>query len=312
VILNRNICKGLLIKGDIYPVLFIGLLLVFYIDVFPADSQNNVHPRKCILVFGSHADDVEEIAGGTLAKYIADGYEGVYVCVMNNFSGNQIEKIPGNWDFIKGKLTGELTGSPQMYQVDAFETSQIRSEEAIQAARVFGAVPVFMNFCEPEIWTGRKMLIYGTEEFIKFNPPARKQVSLATRYSEDVNYVVELLRKYQPGITIIHTLGGEKLDHGESAYLMYLAFKKALAQGIPVGKLWMARYGWVTDPLAERTARGKADIIIDIKKYQNIKNEAWNKHISQNGGNVKRDFLTRHPEYNKDNEEFITVIDNTK
>jgi LmbE family N-acetylglucosaminyl deacetylase len=219
------------------------LILFFIIFNFSALGQEKIKPEKCILVFGSHADDVEEIAGGTFAKFIAEGYKGVYVCVMNNLSGNQIEKVPGNWDFIKGKLTAALTNSFQEYQVDALETSQIRQEEAIAAAKVFGAEPVFMNFCEPEIWLGRKLIIYGTDEFLKYNPPGRKHVSLATRYSADVNSVVDLLRKYKPEITIIHTLGGEKLDHGESGYLMYLAFSKAISQKIPVGKLWMARYG---------------------------------------------------------------------
>lgn len=296
-------------KKRSFPVITVLLLFICNLSVL---SQGIVKPKKCILVFGSHADDVEEIAGGTFAKYIAEGYQGVYVCVMNNLSGNQIEKVPGNWDFIKGKLTSELTNSTLDYQVDALETSQIRQEEAIAAAKVFGAEPVFMNFSEPEIWLGRKLIIYGTEEFLNYNPPGRKHVSLATRYSQDVNFVVDLLKKYQPEITIIHTLGGEKLDHGESAYLMYLAFKKAISQKIPVGKLWMARYGWVTDPVAQKSGRGKADIKIDTKKYQNVRFEAWNKHVSQNGGNVKRDFLARHPEYNRDFEDFITVLDNTK
>ena len=296
-------------KITIYTGLSILLFLTCTLTGLP---QAAAKPEKCILVFGSHADDVEEIAGGTFAKYISQGYRGIYVCVMNNLSGNQIEKVPGNWDFIKGELTGSITKSPKEYQVDALETSQIREEEAIAAAKVFGAETVFLNFCEPEIWLGRKLIIYGTDEFLRYNPPGRKHVSLATRYSVDVNVVVDLLKKYKPEIVIIHTLGGEKLDHGESAYLMYLAFKKAISQKIPVGKLWMARYGWVTDPLALENGRGVADIKIDTKKYQNVRIEAWDKHVSQNGGNVKRDFLTRHPEYNRDFEDFITVLDNTK
>jgi hypothetical protein len=47
-------------------------------------AQEEGKPRKCILVFGAHADDVDEIAGGTFAKYIDEGYEGVYVCYTNN------------------------------------------------------------------------------------------------------------------------------------------------------------------------------------------------------------------------------------
>lgn len=40
----------------------------------PGATQSE-KPRKCILVFGAHADDVDEIAGGTFAKYIAIGGE---------------------------------------------------------------------------------------------------------------------------------------------------------------------------------------------------------------------------------------------
>ena len=68
----------------------INSILILFICSISGFSQANNKPEKCILVFGSHADDVEEIAGGTFAKYIAEGYKGVYVCVMNNLSGNQI------------------------------------------------------------------------------------------------------------------------------------------------------------------------------------------------------------------------------
>src|SRR5512135_2108474 len=104
------------------------VLLVLQAVVGPGAGAKE-KPRKCIMVFGAHADDVEEMAGGTLAKYIAEGYQGVYVCVVNNFAGNQIEKVPGNYDFTKVKVTGALSGSPRVYQVDALETCQIRSEE---------------------------------------------------------------------------------------------------------------------------------------------------------------------------------------
>jgi LmbE family N-acetylglucosaminyl deacetylase len=269
-------------------------------------------PRKCILVFGAHADDVEGMAGGTLAKYISDGYQGIYVCVTNNLAGNQIEKFPGNWDFGTGKLTAAITLSPKMYQVDALETMQIRREEALQAAKVFGAEPVFLDFCEPEFWMGRKLIVYGSEEFIKFSPPGRKQISLATRYSEDVNFVVALLRKYQPEITIMHTPGGEKLDHGESGYMMYLAFKKAISQGIPVGKLWTVSRGWLADSVAQQSGRGKPDVRLDVRNHLKTEFAAWSKHISQNGGEIEKNVGLRRPARDRSFEEFITILDNTK
>jgi len=260
------------------------------------------------MVFGAHADDVDEIAGGTFAKYISMGYEGVYVCVTNNLAGCSLERTP----FYKKGPDFTVSNSPLKYPVDALETRQIRSEEAMQAAKVYGADPVFLDFCEPEIYFGRKLIIYGTKEFIGFDPPGRRQINLATRYAEDVDVVVNLLKKYKPELVITHTLGGEKLDHEGTAYMMYLAFKKAIAKNIPVGKLWMTVNGWLLDKDAQRNGRGKPDVHIDVKDYLKTKYKALNKHVSQNGG-FGREYVTDNKTQPKEViEEFITVIDNMK
>ena len=267
-------------------------------------------PRKCILVFGAHADDVEALAGGTFAKYIADGYEGIYVCVNNNTAGCVVENTQ-NPRYGRG-TTFTVSRSPQLYPVDALETIQIRQEEARNAAAFYGATPVFLNFREIFIWQGRKECYLGSDEFHQYQPPGRQIISTGTVLSKDVSLVVDLLKKYQPEITIIHTLGGEKDEHGNSGYLMYLAYTKAVAQGIPVGKLWMRVDGWLLDSLAQSNGRGKPDVEIDIKDFLKIKYEAFCKHVSQKSifykdyverGQVKPEELS---------ERFITVLDNTK
>jgi LmbE family N-acetylglucosaminyl deacetylase len=261
------------------------------------------------MVFGAHADDVDEIAGGTFAKYTDMGYKGVYVSVTNNLAGCNIERTP----YFNGpRFT--VSDSPNKYPVGGLETNQIRSEEARAAAAVYGADVVFLDFCEPEIYFGRKVIIYGTKDFLDYNPPGRRQINLATRYSEDVNVVVDLLEKYRPEIVIIHTLGGDKLDHEGSAYMMYLAFKKAMDRKIPVGKLWMVvdTDGWLNDDIAIKTGRGRPDIRLDVKDFLKVKYEALNKHISQNGG-MGREYVTENKTQPKEKtEEFITVLDNTK
>jgi LmbE family N-acetylglucosaminyl deacetylase len=284
------------------------IVVAFVVSFQILSAAAKEKPRKCILVFGAHADDVDEIAGGTLAKYIAEGYQGVYVGVTNNTAGCLLEKAPGE----KRGPNFTVSKSPRTYPVEALETHQIREIEASAAAAVYGATPVFLDFLEPEIWLGRKLVVFGTKEFSKFNPPGRKQVSLATRYSEDVDVVVALLKQYQPEIIIIHTLGGEKLDHGNSAYLMYLAYQKAISRGIAVGKLWMKVDGWLLDNPAQTNGRGKPDVQIDVKKYLPIKYEALNKHISQNGG-YGREYVIRNQTQPKEViEEFITVGDATR
>jgi LmbE family N-acetylglucosaminyl deacetylase len=111
---------------------------------------------------------------------------------------------------------------------------------------------------------------------------------------------------YKPEIVIMHTLGGDKNEHENSAYLVYMAFERAMDQGVPVGKLWMKPKGWLLEDPAKVTGRGKPDIQIDTRKFIKTKYEALNKHVSQNGGFMKQtlpDEVT---------EEFITVLDNMK
>jgi LmbE family N-acetylglucosaminyl deacetylase len=288
--------------------LLIGVMLLLLFPSAFTRAQTKEKPRKCIMIFGAHADDVDENAGGTLAKYVAMGYEGVYVGAINNLDGCNLERTP--WYDSGPNFT--ISNSPHKYRVDALETSQIREEEAKQAAAVYPATPVFLNFKEPTFFIGRKLVYFGTKQYDDFDPPGRQLVAMATYIEEDIDFVVELLKKYQPEIVITHTLGGEKLDHGNTAYLIYLAFKKAMEKKIPVGKLWMVVNGWFLDKAAQSSGRGKPDVHIDVKEYLKTKYEALNKHVSQNGG-FGRDYVTGNETQPKEvTEEFITVLDNTK
>lgn len=112
---------------------------------FVSSVAETGQPRKCIMVFGAHADDLELMAGGTFAKYImGEGYEGIYVMVINNTCGCLIERAPGG----RGAPMFTVSRSPKTYPVGGLETIQIRTEETLQAAEVFGANPVFLNFHE--------------------------------------------------------------------------------------------------------------------------------------------------------------------
>jgi LmbE family N-acetylglucosaminyl deacetylase len=290
---------------------FTMLVPVFCLIAFSINTvfaQKAEKPRKCILIFGAHADDVDENAGGTLAKYVAMGYEGIYVCAINNLDGCNLERTP--WYDEGPNFT--TSNSPHKYRVGALETSQIREEEAIAAAAVYPATPVFLNFKEPTFFIGRKMVYYGTQEYMAYNPFGRPLIPIATYMDEEVDFVFQLLKKYQPEIVITHTLGGEKMDHGNAGYMMYLAFKKAIDQKVPVGKLWVPVNGWLLDKDARKNGRGKPDVHINVKDYLKTKYTALNKHVSQNGG-FGRDYVTGNRTQPKEViEEFITIIDNTR
>ena len=281
-------------------------LLVLQNDLLIAQAKDE--KAKCIMVFGSHADDADEIAGGTLAKYVASGYKGIYVVAINNLDGCNLERTP--W-FDQGP-NFSTSGSPMKYPADALETSQIREEEARQAAAVYPATPVFINYKEPTFYIGRKMVYYGEQQYSEYDPPGRQLVPVATYINSEVDTVVEMLIKYKPDIIITHTLGGEKMDHGNVAYMIYLAVKKAMEKNAFRGKLWMSVNGWFLDGVAQKNGRGKADVQVDVKDFLKTKYTALNKHVSQNGG-LGREYIIENKVHPKEVvEEFITVLDNTR
>ena len=159
---------------------------------------------------------------------------------------------------------------------------------------------------------GRKQIDYGTDLFYQYNPPGRPLISLATYLGEEVDVVYDLLKKYQPEIVITHTLGGEKHDHGNAGYIVYLAFKKAIDEKVPVGKLWMTVNGWLAGEDAQRNGFGKPDVHIDIKGFLKVKYAAYDVHVSQNGGFGRDYFMKNSKNENESREEFITVLDNTQ
>ncbi len=300
-----------------YLKLFSAAVIFIVLISSVSSAEDKEQPRKCIMVFGAHADDIEVMAGGTFAKYtIGENYEGICVMMSNNsccgFTGRAQPGL-GNPPLIKE------TGSPKFYPIDGLESIQIRTEEAKQAAAEYGAKIVFLNYREETIFIGRSRVWFGTKEFLKYNPPGRQIVSIASSIGEYIDEVIEMFKTYRPEITIIHTLGGEKQSHSNCGYLVYKAFKAAAAKGIPVGKLWMRaekrRGFWLLDPDAQEYGRGKHDVRIDITDYVKIKREATLKHVSQNLENyieeldkLIKDIEQGHRCY----EEFITVFDYTK
>src|SRR6186997_1692537 len=150
------------------------MVLILFLYSTQIIAQTKEKPRKCILVFGAHADDVDENAGGTLAKYVAMGYQGVYVGTIINLDGCNLERTP--WYDEGPNFT--ISNSPHKYRVDALETCQLREEEARQAAAVYPATPVFLNYKEPTFFIGRKIVHYGTEEYHEFDPPGKQLVAV--------------------------------------------------------------------------------------------------------------------------------------
>lgn len=292
--------------GPVRSILAVLALCTLAAAVASAQSGG---PRKCIMVFGPHTDDVEGLASGTLAKYTkGEGYEGIYVVMYNNSCCGFLGRSGG---FGAPPLETD-SNATLAYPIDALESIQIRNEEARNAAAVYGAKTVFLNHREETIWIGRTRVYNGQEDYVRYDPPGVEIPSLASEIIDHRRVVTELLKTYRPEITIIPTLGGEKQSHANNAYLVYLAYQQAVTDGVPLGKLWMraGRPGafWLLDPPAQASGRGQADVRIDVTDFRSFRMEATSKHRSQTVSGRKFPLKAGERHY----ENFITVFDSTK
>jgi hypothetical protein len=75
----------------------------------------------------------------------------------------------------------------------------------------------------------------------------------------------------------------------------------------------MPARGWFDGEDTRQSKRVRPDVYMNVKDFLKTKYEAYDKHVSQNGG-FGRDYVlsNRRPSYNDEREEFITVLDNTK
>lgn len=255
------------------------LLLTLPVTARSEAAANRPQPdtRKCMMVIGAHADDVEgPLAGGTLAKYKDDGYELVYVMSTNNAAGCLLNRsLEGDTGFTEKPV-------PHDYPVSALETIEIRNKEALDAAAFYGAQPVFLNFQESQFWPAyREVVNVGDPFYYQYAPPGRNVVSVSTRFSDAVGAVAGLLAKHRPEIVITHMTGGEKHDHGNTGYLVYLAFEKAMEKGA-VGQLWMTPRGWVAGPAWSKRLAPYVKAV-DVTPYVAHRHRALHIHVSQQG-----------------------------
>ena len=103
-------------KPDLTIIKIACFLFTLALPMTVAEGKNP--PQKCIMVFGAHADDVEIIAGGILARYISMGNELVYVNVINNLAGCNMERTP----YYDEGPNFTISSSPNIYPVGTLET----------------------------------------------------------------------------------------------------------------------------------------------------------------------------------------------
>ncbi|MBI1898921.1 MAG: PIG-L family deacetylase [Acidobacteria bacterium] len=180
--------------------------------------QAAVGPEKAIVVIGAHADDLESLAGASVAKYIARGYKGIFAVLTTHRAGAPLTP---------GKLEG-----------DPLEAIQLHSEAAIAAARRYRATPVFFNLHPTRIRHGRSFAFTGSPWWSRFMPPGTWDISAAPARRPVVNAVAALLVEHNPELVLTHGIGEGDIEHHSGADIVYRAWTEARRRGARLGQLW--------------------------------------------------------------------------
>ena len=229
--------------------------------------------KKTIMVVGAHADDVEILAGGTLARYIADGYKGYYVLVTNSNSGY----CPG--------LKKEKGRAPHSEPFDSSEKMvKIRRQEAIEASKVFGAEIRELNFKEHNFTreNGQRLSvdIQPFPELEGKKISGREPIVAACAMDKYIGEFAGIICEAEPEIIITHT-PDVCPTHYAAMLLTYRAFQAA-SRKIKLGGLYI-RTTIEISRLGLLSLGIQPDFFVDVSDYISIAEKAINKHVSQGG-----------------------------
>lgn len=179
--------------------------------------------RKCIMVVGAHADDVELHNGGTLFKYMDRGYEVVYVMATNNMSGGTRTLQP------EGRLTSEA--------FDTVATMEYRKREAADAARLFNTAPIHLDHPQRH---GKIPGDDGTlrQIEVRYGCPlpagvAEDVPTILTAYSDEASVarLAERIGQHDPEAIFTHGFAETNPEHYGTFLLTVKAYGKAAEDG---------------------------------------------------------------------------------
>ena len=220
--------------------------------------------KKCIVVFAAHTADAELGAGGTMAKFVRQGYRVIVVIVTTSVGELVVEPPPG------GQTVDSLT--PR-------ELAELREQEAYAAARIIGHELVFLRLNE------RFFTHQGNRHYVDFReePPPVKLPgtgwfgSVSPDAPAFAKKAQEILLREEPEFVLTHPVTDACYEHYLVANTMTPAYRWALQrEGVSIGKL----LAWEADQ-DSRTFQMPITGIEDITGFREIKHEALLKHASR-------------------------------
>lgn len=223
------------------------------------------------MAIAAHADDIELLCGGTLAKFMTlHSYEVHYVMSTNNMSGDWCKTEPD--------------GSLKVHHVPWKEMMVLRHREADAAAReIYHTAAVHLNHPQRH---------YKNEHLEKVDlcfgapPPDGMEQNIPTILTAPenpvcVNQLTELILEKKPQVIFTHAAVDPNPEHTCTAWLVINAVQGARRKGFS-GSLLLS----VGRHSAEcAVSYGKGDTYIDISgEWLDMKIRALGIHRSQSAG----------------------------
>jgi len=221
-----------------------------------------------IVAIGAHQDDIELRCGGTFAKYVNDGWRGIYAVASTTPHYNPTpeeraaRRYPGN-----------------------AEITELRNAEARAGSEILGAGEFHFLGFKSVYWYRENTLDRAWLDGLEYRPedyqylmqelPGREFMVCAPMCETSIQSVADFIAGHQPQIVLTHSPDDLHWEHYVTALLALKACRKLAADGHEL-KL----YGWEPGSSGPMTAFSPTHCV-DIGDSLEVKQEALRSFPSQ-------------------------------
>ncbi len=226
------------------------------------ERAGKARPRR-LMVAMAHADDMEYYCGGTVAKFVQQGWEVVLTMLSANIAGADLQQ--------DGRY---LEHPPE-------EIAPVREAETHAGAEILGVSTIVqMGFKDSLYYTGQELVFLGDAGYDTQHPAGTQPLAAAPSHPACLRRMRQVLEKYEPQIVITHNFSSG-FEHACAASVVNHAFNQAVREGVKLEQLWM--------PTQVRHGTGDADlrmflspnVVIDVTDQWTDKLKALRAHRSQ-------------------------------
>ncbi len=219
--------------------------------------------NKRIMVAMAHADDMEYYAGGTVAKFVSQGYEAVLLMLTNNICG------------------ADLDNDDHYLQHTPEQVMPVRESEMHEGARILGLETIVQaGFKDSVYFDGDQLVWLGDKDYDLQHKSGGEPLPAAAVNMNCIRRIQAVFEKYEPEVVITHNLTSG-FEHTCAAHLVNQAYGQAVKAGASLGSLWVPTHvrhcAWETDVRLFPSP----NILIDVTDFWSLKLKAIRAHRSQ-------------------------------